>query len=154
QTADSTVGWYQSNEERAKGNEPSSSGDRLSPANSSYALSSDTNIVHVRATVRYTITDPLRFHFDFVDASVFITNALNSALLKATSEFKIDDILRQRKAAFHERVGVRLHEILDPQQLGVAVEQPEVQEYQPIFLKDKFDEVLRAGVARDSKVRN
>ena len=88
QTADSTLGWYQSNEERERGMEPGMPGDRLSPASSSYVLTADTNIIHVRASVRYTITDPIAFHFDFVDAPVFITNALNSALLSVASRFQ------------------------------------------------------------------
>ncbi len=144
QTANSTIGWYQSEEDRAKGVEPNPGGNSLSPANSSYALTSDTNIIHVHATVRYTITDPVRFHFDFADAPVFITNALNNALLTAARQFKVDDILTQHKDRFHDAVGRRLHELIDAENLGVTIEQPDVQEAPPLYLKNKFDEVVQA----------
>src|SRR5581483_6505800 len=143
QTANSTIGWYQSEEDRAKGVEAIPGGNSLSPANSSYALTADTNIIHVHATVRYTITDPIRFHFDFVDAPIFITNALNAALLTAARQFKVDDILTLHKDRFHEAVGRRLHDLIDTEELGVTIEQPDVQEAPPLFLKDKFDEVVQ-----------
>ncbi|HWD21167.1 MAG TPA: SPFH domain-containing protein [Verrucomicrobiae bacterium] len=144
QSADSTVGWYQSPEDRAKGIEPAPAGPSLSPAAISYVLTSDTNIIHVRATVRYTITDPVKFHFDFADAPVLITNALNNALLLAASEFNVDDIRTYRKQQFHEAVGARLRELIDEQQLGVSVEQPDVLEWPPRYLENKFNEVSQA----------
>ena len=144
QTADSTLGWYQSNEERQRGIDPAPAGDRLSPASSSYVLTADTNIIHVRASVRYTITDPIAFHFDFVDAPVFITNALNSALLGVASQFNVDDILRFRKQEFHEAVGERLRQMIDEEHLGVTIEQPDVQEWPPRYLENKFNEVFDA----------
>jgi membrane protease subunit HflK len=144
QTANSTIGWLQSEEDRAKGAEPPPPVGSLSPANSSYALTADTNIIHVHATVRYTITDPVRFHFDFADAAVFITNALNNALLTAARQFTVDDILTIHKDQFHEAVGRRLHDLVDGEQLGVTIEQPDVQESPALFLKNKFDEVVQA----------
>jgi len=145
QTADSTIGWYQSPDDRAKGMEPPIPTPEMSPATTSYALTADTNIVHVRATVRYTITDPIRFHFDFTDAPVFITNALNNALLFATSAFKVDDILTQRKQVFHEAVAERLRELLNEEQLGVTIDSPVVEEWPPRFLEGKFSEVNSAN---------
>ena len=68
-------------------------GRSLNPAATSYALTADTNIIHVVATARYRITDPIAFHFDFTNAPMFITNDLNNALLFACSQMQIDDIL-------------------------------------------------------------
>ena len=42
---------------------PNPGGNDLNPATSSYALSADTNIVHVRATLQYRITDPIALPF-------------------------------------------------------------------------------------------
>lgn len=144
QRADSTVGWYQSNAERERGEAPAPAGDSLSPANSSYVLTADTNIIHVRATVQYTINDPVKFHFDFVNAPIFITNALNNALLTVASQFKVDDILTRNKEAFHEAVGRKLEQTINEEQLGITVEQPAVQEWPPLHLQDKFNEVVQA----------
>src|ERR1700677_3568785 len=82
-TVDSTVGWFQSPEDRAKGTPEPQMGNQLNPATTSYALTADTNIIHVVGALRYHITEPIDFLFNFTNAPFFITNALNNALLFA-----------------------------------------------------------------------
>src|SRR5579872_3331617 len=104
QNADSTVGWDQTPEERKKALEPPPGLQNLDPRNTTYALSSDTNIVLVNGTVSYSIADPVRFHFDFNDSASFVTNDLNNALLFACSQFPVDDILTTRRGEFRDAV--------------------------------------------------
>jgi membrane protease subunit HflK len=151
--ADSTVGWYQTVQERAKG-EPEPQGmDRLNPATTSYALSADTNIVHVVASAKYHITDPIAFHFDFSNAPAFITNALNNALLVTASEFSVDAILSTNRAAFREQVQKRVQELTEAEKLGVSVDQVDVESSAPLHLKAKFSEVDTA-LQKQKKVLN
>jgi modulator of FtsH protease HflK len=153
QTAESSVGWYLTPEERAKGVVASPGGNSLNPATSSYALTSDTNIIHVVATAKYRITDPITFHFDFANAPDFITNALNNALLFATSQFPVDAILTRNRAAFKELVAERARQLIDAQKLGVTLDQLDVDASPPLHLKPNFDEVDTAMNKRD-QVRN
>jgi membrane protease subunit HflK len=148
--ADSTVGWYLTAEERAKGAAEPPPAPQLNPATASYALSADTNIVHVKATAKYHITDPIAFHFDFVDAPAFITNALNNALIVAAGEFSVDAILSSNRSAFRERVQQRVIELTDGEKLGVSVDQVDVDCSAPLYLKAKFNEVNQAGIERDN----
>jgi modulator of FtsH protease HflK len=149
QTADSSVGWYQSADERAKGVPAPPGAARLNPASSTYALTSDSNIVHVVATARYRITDPVTFHFDFTSGPAFITNDLNNALLYACSQMLIDDILTRKRAEFEERVQSRLRELIESQHLGVTIDQVNFDASPPLFLVPNFNELDQAMVKRD-----
>ncbi|HEX3719520.1 MAG TPA: protease modulator HflK [Verrucomicrobiae bacterium] len=151
QVADSSVGWYQSAEDRAKGAPPPPPpGNSLNPATSSYALTADTNIIHVVGTVRYRITDPIAFHFDYANAAVFITNDLNNALLFASSQMAVDDILTKNRAAFREQVKDRVTQLIDSQNLGVTIDQVDVDASPPLYLAPKFNELDQAMVKRDN----
>jgi membrane protease subunit HflK len=153
QTADSSVGWYQTPDERARGVAPNPGGRSLNPATASYALTADSNIIHVVATARYRITDPVAFHFDFANGPVVITNDLNNALLFAASQMPIDDILTRNRTAFKERVQDRVRDLIDSEHLGVTVDQVDVDASPPLYLAPKFNELDQAMVKRDN-VRN
>jgi membrane protease subunit HflK len=122
---------------------------KLNPANSTYALTADTNIIHVLAVAQYTITDPTAYNFNFSDTPSFITSALNNALLRAASEFTVDGILTSNRAAFRERVQQQVNELIESERLGVAVSQVDVRASAPLFLKSKFEEVNKAVEIRD-----
>jgi membrane protease subunit HflK len=150
--ADASVGWYQTPEERANNvPTPSSGPSKLNPAIITYALTADTNIIHVWATAYYRITDPSVFIFKFVNASAFITNALNNALLRASSEFPVDGILTSNQAAFRERVEQQVRDLIDAQHLGVTVDVGAVTvgHSPPLYLQAKFAEVVKATQERD-----
>jgi modulator of FtsH protease HflK len=149
-SADSSVGWYLTPQERAMGAPDPGPMGSLNPANITYALTSDTNIIHVRATAHYLITDPTVFHFNFTNAPVFITNALNNALLLASSEFTVDGILTSNRLAFRERVQDLVRESITSENLGVTVGQVDVFSSPPLTLLAKFNEVDQAMVKRDN----
>jgi membrane protease subunit HflK len=146
QEAQSSVGWMLSPEERAQGMPiPTMGPNQLDPAAVSYALSADTNIVHVMAVVHYRITDPIRYHFDFSNAAVFVTNDLNNALLYASSRFTVDDILTKRYEAFRAAVKDRMADLARQQGLGIDVDTVDATPSPPVYLTAKFAEVLSAG---------
>jgi membrane protease subunit HflK len=153
QIAESSIGWFLTPEERAKGVEPSATGRSLNPATSSYALTSDTNIVHVVATLKYIITDPIAYHFDFANAPALVTNALNNALLFVTSQFSVDNLLTSNRVAFREQVTERVRTLLDSQKLGITISLLDVDASPPLSLKGKFEEVVSAS-QKSEKARN
>ncbi|HEY3857770.1 MAG TPA: SPFH domain-containing protein [Verrucomicrobiae bacterium] len=149
QSADSSVGWYQSAEDRAHGVPGVPTGDRLNPASITYGLSADSNIVHVAATAQYRITDPISFHFDFTAAKTFITNDLNNALLYAASQMPIDDILTKKRGVFQEMVQEHIKELIDEQHLGVTIEHVNIDASPPLVLEPKFNEFDQAVLKRE-----
>jgi len=149
----SMAGWYaMTPEQMLAGTEPPA-GSTLNPIVDGYALTADANIIHTRATLTYRIREPIQYVFSFVNASNAVQSALDSALLCAASQFKVDDILTRDIAGFQEAVRRRATQLVENQKLGVVVEQCVVQSVPPRQLKDAFANVLKAEVMR-SKVLN
>jgi modulator of FtsH protease HflK len=141
QTANSSVGWFQTPAERAKNLTPAAPQNRLDPATISYVLTSDTNILHVVASVTYRITDPIKFNFDFANAPRLVTNDLNNALLFAASGFSVDDILTGRQAEFRDQVLKRMKQLVNEQDLGITIEIVSPQASAPLALLKDFQRV-------------
>ena len=147
--AESSVGWYLTPQERAAGAPEPPPMSKLNPASSTYALTADTNIIHVLATAQYTITEPAVYNFNFTYTPSFITSALNNALLRAASEFTVDGILTSNRAAFEERVHQQVNQLVESEHLGVAIGQVTVSSSPPLFLKSQFEAVNKAVEIRD-----
>jgi len=151
QRADSTVGWYQTVEERAKNPSPPAAIQSLDPASTvSYMLTADTNIIHLAAFVTYRITKPITYYFDFADAAQFVTNDLNNALLFAASRFTVDDILSGQPTAFREAVEARMRDLVEQQALGITVDRVDCQPSAPGALVSDFQRVVQASAEHDT----
>src|SRR5689334_4151199 len=149
QRVTSKAGWYAvTPEQELAGIEPPGAGP-LNPAVDGYALTADGNIVHTRATLTYTIKDPIRFIFNFVDASNAVLNALDDAVLYTAAHFKVDDILTRDVAGYGEAVRNRVRDLVEKQDLGIQVEQCIPQSVPPRQLKDAFNSVLRSELGRN-----
>ena len=147
QSADSSVGWYATTPEQEIAHAENPPGETLDPARDSYVLTGDANIIHVRAKLRYRISDPLRFIFGFTNAPGVVTNLLDNALYFAAAQFQVDDALTRNQTAFRERIERRIDQVAFQQQLGITVEQVTFTSViPPRQLADKFRAALEASV--------
>ncbi len=155
QQVKSTVGWYFTTpEQEALGTENMVAPTQgLNPAIDGYVIMGDGDIIHARATLSYRIESPIRYRFDFVDASNTVQSALDSALIYAAAHFKVDSALTTEQARFQEAVRARVADLLQKQNVGIAIQQCQVQTKPPRQLKQPFDAVLAAVSIRD-KVLN
>ena len=158
QRAVSTVGWYFTTPEmELAGTEPFA-GPTLNPAVDGYLITADQNIVHARATMTYRIENAVQYIFGFegdtnrpfsgAGASNLVVNALNSALVKAASELKEDDIIYSHMLGFRDAVRRKVVTQLNAQDSGVEVEQVDVTTKPPLFLKADFARVNDAATKR------
>ena len=144
----STIGWFATSPEmEAAGAEPGGR-ERLDPAIEGYTLSGDENIMHVRATARYTISDPISYVFGFTATSNTIQHALDNAILFASAQFPVDGVLRLDQAGFRERITSRLNQLINTSKLGIRLEPIDVVVRPPMFIKTDFDAVLAAEADR------
>src|SRR6185312_4995486 len=151
QKVESTVGWYATTrEQELAGTEPPA-GNTLNPALDGYTITADANIIHVRSTLTYHVVDPVQYVFGFVAASNIVQDALNNAIVYASANFKVDDILTKDKAGFQAAIEKRAIELLDKENVGVAVDQCDVQTTWPRQqnVKTAFAAVLSAQLDRD-----
>ncbi len=141
----STVGWYATTDvQEAAGTEPPP-GPSLNPAIDGYVLTADGNIIHSRATLYFRIEDPIRYELGVTNALRLVQNALNNALVQTATRFKVDDILMFNVAGFNEAVAERVRELLNQQNLGVAVDRCVTESIAPRQLKAVFEQVVSAG---------
>lgn len=152
QTAQSTAGWYAVTPEQEADNEVPEAGPSLNPAAEGYAVTGDGNIVHVRATLKYRITEPLKFFFSFLDGAAVMTNIANNAVLFAAAQYPVDDALRRDVAGFRDKVISRANALILAHDLGVTLEPSDVVTIPPRQVKGGFDAVLSAEVERAKSV--
>jgi membrane protease subunit HflK len=144
QIVSSTVGWYMTTPEQELSGEELPAGPTLNPAIDGYVLTADRNIIHTRATLRYHIDDPIRYVFGFASASNSVQNALNNALLFTAANFNVDDILLNRVDEFREAVQTRVTDLAEQENLGIVIEQCDVESRPPRQLQNVFSQVTDA----------
>jgi len=149
QQVKSTVGWYFTTPEAELSGEEMPAGPSLNPAVDGYAITADRNIIHTRATLYYHIEDPIHFVFDFASASNSVQSAVNNALLYTAAHFNVDDILTRDVAGFREAVRQRVSELVEQEQLGIVIDQCEVESKPPRQLQDVFAMVTAARENRN-----
>jgi len=148
----SSVGWFAvtpAQELSGEDRNPLPVTQPMDPEIDGYVLTADNNIVHSRATLTYHIADPVGFIFNFVNASNAVLSALDNALIYSASQFKVDDILTRDVGGFQAAVKKRTSALVESQNLGVVVEDCQVESRAPRQLKDAFDNVLKAEVTRN-----
>ncbi|HVK59701.1 MAG TPA: protease modulator HflK [Candidatus Kapabacteria bacterium] len=148
QTVRSTAGWYQTTPEmEAAGNEQPSSGT-LNPAVDGYTLTSDGNIIHVRASVQYRISEPLNYALNFVNASNVLQNAVDNAIFFASSKFTAEQATRTEQVALKDAVEQRVRDLVHQHKLGVTVGDCQVRIVPPLQVKMAFEQVSTAEIER------
>lgn len=144
QTVTSDNGWYYTTPEEELSGEGLGAGSPINPAIDGYVITADTNIVHTSATLSYHITDPIKYIFNFENASNAVQNALDNALLYSAAQFKADDILINNVLGFQEAVQQRVSDLIEKQDLGIAIDQCPVKSVAPRQLADIFGQVTIA----------
>ena len=152
----STIGWYATSpaEEAMPTEQKIPFGVPLNPLVDGYLVTADTNIVHVRATLTYRISDPVRYVFSFANASNTVQRMLDTALLSAAARFKVDDILTRDVIGFKETLRRLATDFIREQELGVTVEDCVVERSRaPRQLQDDFESVVNAEVKRTKLIQ-
>lgn len=154
QSVVSSIGWYAMDPKLTAANAETPPNPSLNPVIDGYTLTGDGNIIHVKATLRYRVTDPVRYYFSFTNAAEMVTNALNNSLLYASAQFTVDNATRRNRAAFKEKILNRVNQLIAEQQLGISLEPSEIDCIPPRQVKEAFDEVLAAENERSKTIND
>jgi membrane protease subunit HflK len=147
----STAGWYQlTPEELASGKDNPQAGTMtLNPAVDGYTLTGDGNIIHIRATLRYRITEPLKYVLGFVNASNVVQDALDSSLFYASAFFDVTQATRLNRSGVQDMIQRHVTDLLHQDDIGITVESCFVQDIiPPRQTKQIFEQVTAAEVER------
>jgi membrane protease subunit HflK len=118
-----------------------------------FALTGDANLLNHRWAVRYTISDPYRFTFGFVDPEQILRDELNRAALCVSARFSIDRALRTDVAGFRDAVEHELRKRATAFDLGVLVHGVDLLDIAPpSAVAEAFGMVTKAAQERDQLV--
>ena len=153
----------------------------LTPGKDSYLITGDANIVHTSWTVSYRISNPAKYYTtlgtpedpvvngrisgdpEFKDADgfvgtrgpvTFLRNAFQQAVIEATAEFKVDDLLAAGQGRYAELTQRLFTRLLTAADCGITVDTVTLNRvYPPAFTKSAFDQVTAASTTQ-STLRN
>ncbi len=148
----STNGWPAMNpEQEIKGDMPAGA-ESLRPGVDGYVLTSDGNIIHVKATLNYRINDPVRYTFEFADTTELLRNILDNAVFYAATKFTAERALYGDKEAFREEVSNRVQRLIAQHDLGVTLEPISVDTSAPFNVRPSFEAVQQSDLDRNEKI--
>lgn len=154
QMVKSSVGWYFTTLEQELSGEEIPAGASLDPVRDGFAITADRNIIHTRATLYYHIDDPIHYVFNFASASNTLQNALNNSLLYTAAHFKVDDGLYTDVAGFQDAVRQHVSDLAEQAQLGIVIDNCQVQNIPPRQLKDVFAQVITSRENRNKALND
>ncbi len=153
-TVRSSIGWPSLRDEDIYGVDEVARQEMMSipPGQHGYVLTSDHNIIHLRAMVKYRISDPVAYTFGFADAGSTLTNVLDSAIVYAASKFKADEALYKNQEFFRETIENRVNQLIDRLDLGVTLEPMSIERVPPLNTKSYFDEVQQSEQEQNNEI--
>lgn len=148
----STSGWPAVNpEQEIKGDMPLGN-ESLRPGVDGYVLTSDGNIIHVKATLNYRITDPVRYTFEFANTDSLLRSIIDNAVFYTATHFTAERALYKDKEAFREKVSDRVQQLVSQYNLGVTLEPINVDTSAPFFVRPSFEAVQQSDLDRNERI--
>lgn len=147
-TVTSSTGWYATSPEmEARKEEPEARG-YLEPRADGYTLTADGNIIHVRATIKYRISDPLRYEFGFTNVTEILTNVVNDAIIYASARVTADAALYKDRIGYRDLVLDRVKRQIEELSLGITLDPSDVETKAPADVRADFEAVNAAEQER------
>jgi membrane protease subunit HflK len=108
-------------------------------------LSGDQNIVDVKFSVLWSVTDPVKYLFNVRDPQDMVRSAAESAMREVVGRRPAQDIFRDDRAGISTEVQKIIQSTLDSYGLGVNISRIAIENVAPpVEVADAFDEVQRA----------
>jgi len=128
---------------------PAAAGSRAN-GDDGLMLSGDQNIVDVRFSVFWAVSNPVEYLFNVRDPEDMVRNAAESAMREVVGRRPANDVFRDDQAGIESQVQDITQTILDSYGLGVAVSQISIEgAAPPAEVADAFNEVQRAEQDED-----
>lgn len=138
----STVGWYMNDPEREiRGLAPEPKGYLVS-GQDGYLISADGNIFHARATLKYRISDPLKYALDFSSSTNLLVDLLDNALIHAAAQFTAQEAIYQNQTGFKEAINGMVNQSVQKYRLGIVMDPLDLEVRAPVDVQESFELVL------------
>jgi membrane protease subunit HflK len=116
-----------------------------------YCITGDQNIAVVSASVKYTISDPVRYVLGVADAPGLINATVSSAMVNKAANMDVDDLLTTKKDEFAASVLSFAMEKLDSMGAGVTITSVELTQVAvPEAVRETFQSLNAATVQAET----
>ena len=151
-TVMATNAWYVTDAEMEAAKRGPEATPSLNPGAGGYVLTSDGNILHVRARMTYRVTDPVTYALEFSDVTELLGDALNNAIYQTSARFTADAAVYKDVESFRGAVRSRMAEIIEQRKFGVTMDSMTVEVAPPGYVKEAFDAVLNAAQTQSKTI--
>ena len=108
-------------------------------------LTKDQNIIDLAYTVRWAISSPERFLFQFANPDQVVQETAESAMRSVVANFTLDQAIGPGRTDIETEVAARVQEILNDYNAGIRVEGVEINQADPpAAVNDAFKAVTEA----------
>lgn len=109
------------------------------------ALTNDENIVDVRISSQFVISDPVSYLFNVRDPDGTLSDVMQSAIREVIGAMPMDRVLTDGRAEIVTQVRDRMQELLNGYQTGLKVQSVNLQDVQPPeAVQPAFEDAIRA----------
>lgn len=129
-------------------------GQNLSGIAGGYLITGDQNIAVVSASVKYTISDPVKYVLNVSDDVALINATVSSAMINEAASMDVDDLLTNQKDEFATAVRLFTMEKLDMMETGITITSVELTKVAaPEEVRDTFESLNTATVQSETIVQ-
>ena len=122
--------------------------------NTGYIITGDENILHIDATLKYRITDPVEYALYNSVPEDTINGVVSGVMTSCAASDSVDGLLTDQKEEYARQVIAQSQTLLDELELGVTIIGLEFQSIKPPdALKYHFDQVNAAYVEKETKIQ-
>ncbi|MGI6167741.1 MAG: protease modulator HflK [Eubacteriales bacterium] len=121
--------------------------------NNGYVITGDQNIAVVSASVKYVISDPVRYALYIKDLQTIINAFVSNAMLEEAASMPVDSLLTSEKDAYGRAVLANAQSKLNAIGAGVTISTIELTNVSmPAEVKDIYDMVNSATVQASTRI--
>lgn len=116
-------------------------------------LTGDRNLVNVRATVQYSISQPLDYLYRADALDALVAGSAEAALSRLLASSSVDHVLTEGKSELAVELAQQLQRRVDGYQLGILVRSVDIASVEPpAEVADAFNQVIAALRGREQAV--
>lgn len=122
-------------------------------ASDSLMITGDENLVHVTASIQYSITSIRDFLFNVDDQEGTLQIVAVSAIRRSVANNSLNDVLTDNKSGIMQEIKTDLQKICDDYGMGIRIIEVALQDVNPPQeVDDAFKDITRAQLDKEAKI--
>lgn len=129
--------------------------DTVFTKNGCYVITGDQNLAQMSASVKYMVTDPVKYALNVKDIPSILNASVSNAMLSEAASYDVDLLLTTEKDKFSNQTKNRAQEKLNVAGVGITITSVELTHVaMPVEVRSSYNEVNSATVAAATLLEN